>query len=180
MYHSILEGHWGSSFKATSLQPRLDRLRALQAASAAPWLRDLHLECLELVSRLLVAFTSLDYLFVKNGGFSREADEMQQDKKCRPTIHLFFDSERIAAILEKVIAMKTALSFRNRSGASDEACWLLHSALRHFDALNRFVDFASVLGTNSIELQKSSGTLSCFWVSILPTIWPEVIGGFQA
>ena len=26
----------------------------------------------------------------------------------------------------------------------------------------------------------SSGTLSCFWVSILPTIWPEVIGGFQA
>jgi perosamine synthetase len=25
-----------------------------------------------------------------------------------------------------------------------------------------------------------SGTLSCFWVSILPTIWPEVIGGFQA
>ena len=27
---------------------------------------------------------------------------------------------------------------------------------------------------------ESSGTLSCFWVSILPTIWPEVIGGFQA
>ena len=26
----------------------------------------------------------------------------------------------------------------------------------------------------------SSGTLSCFWVSILPIIWPEVIGGFQA
>ena len=26
----------------------------------------------------------------------------------------------------------------------------------------------------------SSGTLSCFWVSILPTISPEVIGGFQA
>ena len=28
--------------------------------------------------------------------------------------------------------------------------------------------------------QKSSGTLSCFWVSILPMIWPEIIGGFQA
>jgi hypothetical protein len=26
----------------------------------------------------------------------------------------------------------------------------------------------------------SSGTLSCFWVSILPIIWPEVIGGVQA
>jgi hypothetical protein len=25
----------------------------------------------------------------------------------------------------------------------------------------------------------SSGTLSCLWVSILPTIWPEFIGGFQ-
>jgi hypothetical protein len=29
-------------------------------------------------------------------------------------------------------------------------------------------------------LRESSGTLSCFWVSILPTIWHEVIGGFQA
>jgi hypothetical protein len=28
--------------------------------------------------------------------------------------------------------------------------------------------------------RNSSGTLSCFWVSILPTIWPEVVGRFQA
>ena len=31
-----------------------------------------------------------------------------------------------------------------------------------------------------IKSSGSSGTLSCFWVSILPIIWPEVIGRFQA
>ena len=54
--------------------------------------------------------------------------------------------------------------------------------------------FTSILKRNSLALAsaaraqlggggrrgQSSGTLGCFWMSILPTIWPEVIGGFQA
>ena len=34
--------------------------------------------------------------------------------------------------------------------------------------------------TIGLDFRVYSGTLSSFLVSILPTIWPEVMGGFQA
>ena len=47
-------------------------------------------------------------------------------------------------------------------------------------AAENVVELVDDLAKNGDAEQGWSGTLSCFWLSVLPTIWPKVIRGFQA